>query len=180
MIMLDVNLLIYAYDKSSPFHLRTRNRLDQLFVQGAKIGMPWPTLLGFLRLLCNQHVVKNTVTTAQAWQTTESILAIPGIWIPLPGEQHARILGRLLTAGSGVSPRVIHDAHLAALAIEHGLILCSTDGDFARFEGLRWENPLARPGQVGERKVRYRTKPGTKRSASYAPHPARATAWWHT
>ena len=64
------------------------------------------------------------------------------VWIPQPTERHAEVLGRLL-ALPGIRANLVHDAHLAALAIEHGLTLCSADGDFARFQGLRWQNPLA-------------------------------------
>ena len=64
------------------------------------------------------------------------------VWIPQPTDRHAELLGQLL-ARPGVRANLVHAADLAALAIEHGLILCSTDGDFGRFPGLRWENPLA-------------------------------------
>jgi predicted nucleic acid-binding protein len=64
------------------------------------------------------------------------------VWQPLPGERHAELLGELLDH-SWMTSRLVPDAHLAALAIEHGLTMCSTDGDFAKFPGLRWENPLA-------------------------------------
>ncbi len=158
MILLDVNVLVYALDEASPFHAGAHAWLTLQLQQRVQVGIPWPTILGVLRLSCNPLVVKASRTTAQAWKHMEKLLALPGIWIPLPGEQHASILGRLLTRDQDVSRRVIHDAHLAALAIEHGLILCSVDNDFARFEGLRWENPLARPGQVRESKTRYRTK----------------------
>ena len=68
-------------------------------------------------------------------------LAADPVWIPQPTERHTGLLGRLL-AVPGVHGDLVPDAHLAALAIEHGLMLCSTDGDFARFQGLRWHNPL--------------------------------------
>jgi len=64
------------------------------------------------------------------------------VWRPQPTERHAELFGRLL-ASPGIRANPVHDAHLAALAIEHGLMLCSADGDFARFSGLRWQNPLA-------------------------------------
>lgn len=64
------------------------------------------------------------------------------MWIPHPTERHAEVLGRLLRAGNATA-NLVPDAHLAALAIEHGLVVCSTDSDFARFTGVRWENPLA-------------------------------------
>lgn len=72
----------------------------------------------------------------------EQWLACEPAWIPLPGEGHLKILARLLQL-DGMTSRLVPDAHLAALAIEHGLTCCSTDGDFARFPGLTWQNPLA-------------------------------------
>ncbi len=166
MILLDVNLLVYQYDVHSFAHARVKSWLDRHIEQDVQIGLPWPTLLGFLRLICNPSVMSGAKTPAQAWQIAERYLAHPNFWIPRPTEQHASILGRLLTQSPGLSPRVIHDAHLAALAIEHGLILCSTDTDFARFDGLRWENPLGGPGAVREGLVRYRTRKAPRASPS--------------
>ena len=77
-----------------------------------------------------------------AWQHIQSWLTHEQTWIPQPIERHADVLGNLLSQ-SGAHGNLIHDAHLAALAIEHGLTLCSTDGDFARFRQLKWLNPLA-------------------------------------
>ncbi len=79
---------------------------------------------------------------ADAWQQVEAWLACEVVWIPQPGERHAQTFGQLIMQ-PGVSANLVPDVHLAALAIEHGLTLCSTDGDFARFTGLRWVNPLA-------------------------------------
>ena len=70
----------------------------------------------------------------------ESWLDLSNVWIPQPGDEHRQILARLLSAG--LTSNLIPDAHLAALALEHGLVLCSADSDFARFAGLEWENPL--------------------------------------
>jgi uncharacterized protein len=77
-----------------------------------------------------------------AWSQVEDWLGCPTAWVPLPTERHREILGSILR-GHGLRADLVPDAHLAALAMEHGLTLCSTDGDFARFPGLRWENPLA-------------------------------------
>ena len=79
---------------------------------------------------------------AAAWQQVSQWLACEPAWIPLPTERHGEVLGRLL-AEPGMYGNLVPDAHLAALAIEHGLTLCSTDGDFARFPELKWLNPLA-------------------------------------
>ena len=81
---------------------------------------------------------------AEAWEQVTAWVSAEPAWIPQPTERHAEILGRLLTL-PGVHGNLVPDAHLAALAIEHGLTLCSTDGDFARFPGLRWIDPLTGP-----------------------------------
>ncbi len=76
-----------------------------------------------------------------AWQQVESWLATQTVWVPLPTERHHEALAPLMASVEGRA-NLVPDAHLAALAIEHGLVLCSTDGDFARFDGLEWRNPL--------------------------------------
>ena len=77
----------------------------------------------------------------EAWEQVERWLELDSVWIPTPTDRHAEILGRLL-AETSERADLVNDAHLAALAIEHGLTLCSADRDFSRFSGLRWENPL--------------------------------------
>jgi toxin-antitoxin system PIN domain toxin len=104
--------------------------------------MPWLTLLGFLRLITNIRVVRHPLNIESAWQQVRGWLASEPVWIPEPTERHPDVLGELL-ALPGVHGNLVSDAHLAALAIEHGLTLCSTDGDFARFPNLSWRNPLA-------------------------------------
>jgi hypothetical protein len=79
---------------------------------------------------------------ATAWQRVSAWLACNVVWIPQPTDRHAEVLGALLSE-SGIHGNLVPDAHLAALAIEHGLTLCSTDGDFARFGKLKALNPLA-------------------------------------
>jgi hypothetical protein len=84
-------------------------------------------------------------TMAGAWKQVEEWLDCKTVWTPLPTDQHRRILSSLLSHVSGKS-NLVPDAHLAALAIEHGLVLCSADRGYARFPNLRWENPLAGRG----------------------------------
>jgi uncharacterized protein len=105
------------------------------------VGLPWPSLLAFLRLVTNPRVFEQPEPVAQAWDQVVAWLACETAWTPRPGERHAEILGELL-ALPGIQANLVPDAHLAALAIEHGLTLYSTDGDFARFPRLRWTNPL--------------------------------------
>ena len=142
MILVDVNLLLYATNVSASQHRVAREWLDRQLVETPRVGLPWATLLGFLRLVTSPRVIARPLTMAAAWQQVSLWLACEPAWIPLPTERHADVLGKLL-AEPGVYGNLVPDAHLAALAIEHGLTLCSTDGDFARFPELKWLNPLA-------------------------------------
>ena len=106
------------------------------------MGLPWPSLLAFVRLATNPLVVRHAVSVPKAWHQVEDWLACESVWNPLPGADHAEGLRSLLEL-PWMTSRLVPDAHLAALAIEHGLTLCSTDGDFSKFPGLTWRNPLA-------------------------------------
>lgn len=141
MILVDTNLLVYAHVADFPQHQAAREWLEQSLRGLARVALPWPSLLGFLRLVTNPRVFERPEPVESAWNQVEAWLAAPTVWIPHPTERHARVLGELLRGG-WVTANLVPDAHLAALAIEHGLTLCSTDGDFARFTGLRWLNPL--------------------------------------
>jgi len=143
-ILLDADLLVYAHVESSPEHQRARTWLDDRLNGSAAVDFPWPTTLAFVRLVTNPRIFEHPEPVRQAWGQAERWLSRPVAWIPQPTERHREVLGTLLTLG-GVRANLVPDAHLAALAIEHGLILCTTDGDFARFEGLRWQNPLREP-----------------------------------
>ena len=149
MILLDSNLLIYATAVESEHYATARNWLGEVLQSGTRVGMPWATVLSFLRLLGNRAVVRTPPSPAEAWGVASRWLAIPNVWIPEPTERHGEVLSRLL-ADCGRSD-LVPDAHLAALAIEHGLTLMSADGDFARFPGLRWVNPIAKVTGVHER-----------------------------
>ncbi len=142
MILVDANLLLYAVVTDFSQHRRARRWLDERLNGHPRVGLPWPSLLAFLRIVSNPRIFSDPLPMDDAWRRVESWLAIDNVWTPGAGERHAGILGELL-AGPAASPKLVSDAHLAALAIEHGLVLCSTDGDFARFRTLRWENPLA-------------------------------------
>jgi len=141
-ILIDVNLLLYATNVSAIQHRAAREWLDRQLAETPRVGLPWPTLLGFLRLATSARVIMRPLTMAAAWQQVSQWLACEPTWVPLPTERHGEVLGRLL-AEPGMYGNLVPDAHLAALAVEHGLTLCSTDGDFARFPELKWLNPLA-------------------------------------
>ena len=142
MIVLDANLLVYAANRSAPEHARAQPWLDEWLNGTVPVGLPWSSLLAFVRLVTNPVVMRHAVSPAEAWTQVEDWLACEPVWIPLPGAAHRDIVGGFLKA-TWMTSRLVTDAHLAALAIEHGLTLQSTDGDFARFPGLKYENPLA-------------------------------------
>lgn len=139
MILVDANILIYASAPESARHEDARGWLDERLNGPSRVGLPWPSLLAFMRIVSNPRLFERA-SLAHARSQVRSWLELPNTWIPAPTEEHARILGELLANES--SHRLVPDAHLAALALEHGLVLCSSDGDFARFPQLRWENPL--------------------------------------
>lgn len=139
---MDANLLVYAVNAAAPQHVAARSWLDSRLNGATRVGLPWASLLAFLRLTTNARVFPRPLSMADAWDQVTSWLHIGSAWVPAPTERHAGVLAHLLAA-SGVHGNLVPDAHLAALAIEHGLELNSTDGDFARFTGLNWRNPIA-------------------------------------
>lgn len=143
MILVDANLLVYAHVQDMPQHEASRAWLDRQLNATPRVGFAWPSLLAFVRLTSNPRIFPRPLTVADAWKQAAAWLAAPSAWTPLPTDEHPAILGRLLRAEPGLRADLVPDAHLAALAIEHGLTLCSADGDFARFPDLAWQNPLA-------------------------------------
>ena len=104
--------------------------------------MSWSVLLAFLRLTTRSGVFEKPLATETAIDVVDAWLAEPAVVIVEPTAQHMRLLRDLLLP-TGTAGNLTSDAHLAALAIEHGAELCSSDGDFQRFARLRWRNPLA-------------------------------------
>ena len=140
MIVLDANVLLYAYDSSSPAHERCRHWLTEAFNGGEQIGLPWQTLLTFVRIATNPRAFRVPLSGERACVIVSQWLTLPQVVLVAPGEsfwsifveqvKRALVLGQLVT-----------DAALAALAIESGATLCSTDLDFLRFEGLKLVDP---------------------------------------
>lgn len=141
MILVDANLLIYAYSSNFAQHATARDWFDSQINGLTRVGLPWASLLAFLRVITNPRIFPRPLPMAKAWDQVSGWLACETVWVPAPTERHAGVLATLL-AQPGVHGNLVPDAHLAALAIEHGLTLCSADGDFARFSSLRWINPL--------------------------------------
>jgi toxin-antitoxin system PIN domain toxin len=135
-------LLVYSYITSVPEHPASRKWLDEVLSGTTRVGLPWESIIAFLRIVTNPRVFSKPPTVKQAWAQVEEWLATPVVWVPLPTDQHSKILSELLHGSQG---NLVHDAHLAALAIEHGLTLCSNDSDFARFKKVKCFNPLTHP-----------------------------------
>jgi toxin-antitoxin system PIN domain toxin len=141
-ILIDVNILLYARNIDADQHSASREWLDHQLSGSTPVGLPWTSLLGFLRIATNPRALRQSLTMDAALKQVLSWLSAEPAWTPAPTERHATVLTGLLTL-PGMYGNLVSDAHLAALAIEHGLTLCSTDGDFARFPGLSWRNPIA-------------------------------------
>jgi len=141
-IVLDANLLLYAYGSASPHHEPARHCITALFSGGEMIGLPWQTVHGFLRVSTDTRLSLDRFTMAGALAIVQQWVDLPHVRLLAPGEQHWSFLQEMLTLGQVKGPMTT-DAQLAALTLEYGGILYTTDRDFARFPRLRWVNPLA-------------------------------------
>jgi toxin-antitoxin system PIN domain toxin len=141
MILLDANLLIYAVNQDAPLNRSAKRWLESTLSGNETVGLPWNVLLAFLRLTTRPGLFKNPLPLTTAFDVITSWLNQPSATIMHPGPRHLPILRELLLP-IGTGGNLTSDAHLAALAIEHGAELCSTDSDFAKFPGLKWRNPL--------------------------------------
>jgi toxin-antitoxin system PIN domain toxin len=141
--ILDVNILLYSYSRAAPEHARVREWLEGVFASSEWVGLTWVTLWAFLRIATNPRLTGPTAPVDEAFRTIHTLLTLPRVLLIEPGPSHPRILERLMHEQGAVGPRVT-GAVLAAIAIENGAVLASTDRDFRRFSGLRWINPLER------------------------------------
>ncbi len=140
-MLLDANLLLYAVDSRSPFHERAVRWLEDQLNGPRRVGLPWQCLVAFLRISTNPRASATPLAADDAVRYLQDWLDLDVTWVPQPGPRHADVLGDLLVRHH-VQANLVSDAHLAALAIEHGLTIYSADSDFARFPQVRWENPL--------------------------------------
>jgi toxin-antitoxin system PIN domain toxin len=143
-VIVDANILLYAVDSRSVFHEPARNWLEDALNGPVRIGLPWASLTAFLRIATHLRATPRPLAPREAWEMADGWLEAEPAWIPEPTSRHAEVL-RGLVVGGDIRGNLIPDAHLAALAIEHGVGVCSADSDFARFPQIRWINPVA-PG----------------------------------
>jgi toxin-antitoxin system PIN domain toxin len=141
-MLLDANLLLYAVHERAPQHEAAAAWLTEQLNGARRVGLPWQSLAAFLRIATHPRAFARPLEPAVAWERVTDWLAAPAAWIPQPGSEHARLLGELVQRYR-VAGNMVPDAQLAALALEHGLIVCSSDTDFARFSEIRWQNPLS-------------------------------------
>lgn len=142
MIIVDANLLIYAVNRDAPLHDRARTWLELAISGRETVGLPWNVVLAFLRLTTRPGLFRRPLTVAAALDVIGSWLDRESVMLIHPGPKHYLHLRDLLLE-CGTGGNLTSDAHLAALAIEHGAQLCSLDGDFSRFPRLDWRNPLS-------------------------------------
>ena len=141
MTLVDANVLLYAYDSSSPSHPRAKRWLEEALSGTAPVALAWVTLLAFLRISTNPRAMAVPLSMDEALSIASMWLKQPPVVLLEAGERHLEIFARLCTEGQVRGP-LVTDAHLAALAVERGAVLCTTDRDFMRFPGLKVINPL--------------------------------------
>ncbi len=141
MIVLDANLLLYAYDSRSDKHVPARKWIEQAFSEEPVVGLPWQTVAAFIRITTNPRIPGQRLSLDEAVQLVDQWLEQPNVKLLAPGDQHWNFLRRLLIAGQARGP-LASDAQLAALTMEYGGVLYTTDRDFGRFAELRWTNPI--------------------------------------
>lgn len=141
MILVDANILLYAEDSLHPGHEQARVWWDAQLSGTGTVCLCWTVLCAFIRIGTNPRVFENPLSLEQALASVQSWLDQPCTRIIRPTERHWIVFQQVLTDGQAVA-NLVSDAHLAALAIEHGCELASTDSDFARYAKLKWKNPL--------------------------------------
>lgn len=141
MILTDANLLLYAYNADAPEHPKAKLWLESQLSVTDLFGFSWQTITAFLRISTNSRAFAHPFGVADVCAIVNEWVERPQVIILAPGDRHREIFSDLLKTGQATGPLVM-DAHLAALAIEHGCTLATTDRDFARFPGLKTINPL--------------------------------------
>jgi uncharacterized protein len=144
LILVDANLLLYAEDCQSPFHSLAREWWDAQLSGRSPVCVCWSVLCAFLRIATNRRIFQRPLSLEEAIGRVQSWLDQPNVRIVHPTERHWQFFCEMLNSGKATA-NLVADAHLAALALEHGCELNSTDADFTRFPRLAWRNPLAAP-----------------------------------
>ena len=142
MIVIDANLLIYAYNSGSAHHAKARSWLEKTLSEIEVVGLPWQAVSAFLRVMTNRRLPGEHFSVDEAAGMIDLWLAHPNVQVLAPGDNYWRLFRRMIVEGRASGP-LVSDAEIAALTIEYGGVLYTADRDFARFPGLRWKNPLS-------------------------------------
>ena len=142
MNLVDANVLVYSVNSDSAHHERSRRWLEAALSGSDPVGLPWIVILAFLRVTTRRGIFERPLSAEAAMAYVDAWLDQPAVELVVPGPSHWAIL-RTLIAASGTAGNLTTDAHLAALALEGGWTLVSTDNDFRRFTGLDFFNPVA-------------------------------------
>ncbi|HZV49143.1 MAG TPA: TA system VapC family ribonuclease toxin [Candidatus Dormibacteraeota bacterium] len=145
-MLVDANILLFAVDSASRFHEAARAWLTEALNGPRRVGLPWLVLGAFIRIVTHPRASDRPLAPEQAWSYVSDWLACETVWVPNPTDRHAAVLGSLI-ASYQLRGNLVTDAQIAALAIEHGLTICSADTDFARFREVRWLDPLRAGGR---------------------------------
>jgi toxin-antitoxin system PIN domain toxin len=140
-MLIDAGILLYAVDRTSPFHDLANRWLTEQFNGPRRVGLPWASLVAFIRISTHPRAAATPLQPDDAVRFIREWLEADVAWVPTPGPRHATVLTELIGKHQ-LRGNLVSDAHLAALAIEHGLRICSADTDFARFTEVTWINPL--------------------------------------
>lgn len=146
MIIVDANLLIYAVNSAAKEHTAARKWLDERLSGTEEVAFPWPVIVAFLRITTHPGLFPRPLSIRAAVGKIQAWLGQPVARVLDPGDGHMARLAELLQE-TKCTGNLVQDAHLAALAMENGAVLCSTDVDFSRFPRLNWVNPLSDPGE---------------------------------
>jgi len=141
-ILIDANVLLYAKFTDFPQHDVARQWLDDRLCQPDPVGIPWVSLTAFARIATNRRIFDRPLTAEATAAQVKQWAGRRNVWFPSPGDRFTQLFTDLLIATQAIG-NLVPDSYLAALALEHGLTIVSTDSDFARFHQVKWENPLA-------------------------------------
>lgn len=141
MIFVDANILLYAEDTSNSHHQIAKNWWDEKLSGDDPVYLCWAIISAFIRLATSSRIFLRPMTVSDATQRVESWFEQPPVRLAVPTKGHWKLFSSLLTEGQATG-NLVTDAHLAALAIQYGCTLYSSDADFSRFSQLKWCNPL--------------------------------------
>ena len=141
MIVVDANLLIYSYNSGSSHHIMARAWVERTFSGDEAVGLPWQSIAAFVRITTDPRLPGQRFTAGEAVEVVNRWLDQSIVRVLTPGDDHWSLFRRMVIEGQASGPLVM-DAQIAALTLEYGGVLHTTDRDFARFPGLRWVNPL--------------------------------------